>query len=540
MSERITCIFLIIVLLLLPLSACGKDEAVSPVMVIDEDPLCFDPQIAETFSAKTIIANCYEGLVRLDSSYKIQPAIAESWDISPDGLKYTFHLSGNSVWQFQEAQQKIYPEDFDPASFNTAVTAYDFEFALRRAVSPETGCPDADKLFSIKNAEGFYKGENSPSEVCIKATDSKTLEIELCQKNDDFLRILTLPLAMPCCEQFFNTTHAKYGTAIRYTLTNGAYYLDSWIDDNYIILEKTEKYSGNLNAKAETLYYYINEDSSAVCDKVIQNSYDCAVIENEFIGRVSSSSNVICQNNTNTVYGMCFNCSNKVMSNINLRKALFLISDFEGIEENSSPADGIVPECCRYGDHSYRECAGSVKLPEYSEKEALSLWLRGLNEENLTKAEITVLCPPEYKQLMLKAIQVWQRVLGSSIVAKVMETESDELSSAINTGDYVISFTSFRADSATVSDFLKIFTTDSETNITGYTDNNYDQTLSHVFSEGRVPVTEYKRLEQMLIDNCVFYPVSSFSEVAAFNSDISGMFLLPAAEGIIMTGGEEK
>lgn len=542
MIKKATAVCLIILTVFLTLTSCGKSKEIIPIMSISSDPMCFDPQATDNDNAKNIIYNCFEGLVRLDENYNIVPGVAESWDISDDGLQYTFHLSEKSKWQLQDPQKKLFPKGYDFSKFGTVVTAADFEFALKRAISPETECSEAEKLFIIENAEAINNGKADISTLGVKAEGNNKLIIRLCQKNEDLLRLLTLPFAMPCKEEFFNLTHAKYGLGVRYTLCNGAYYIRTWLDDNYVTLGKVKEYSGSIKAKAASIYFYVNEDNASACEKVIQHSYDAAYVDSENVNIIDSNDNVKRVGKENVVYGLCLNCKSGILTNKNLRMALFSatkIYETEKIEGCSSVAEGLVPLCCRYGGKSYRDVAGNVRMPQYNEKEALRLWLKGLKEEELPKTEIRIICPSGFTETMQKVIQVWQRVFGTSITAKVTETEKEEISKNVESGNYVAAVTDIKADSAAVCDFLKIFTTGNKLNLPGYSNVNFDNSISSIYKEKINPVSEYKRLEQMLIDECIFYPIGNFSESVVFNKEINGMYMLPAGEGIIMTGSEK-
>ncbi|MEE1246777.1 MAG: ABC transporter substrate-binding protein, partial [Acutalibacteraceae bacterium] len=117
------------------LCACGGDSEELIIMPINADPMCLDPQVAETDESKLLIANCFEGLVRLDKDYKLVPGVAESWDISSDGLTYTFHLRKDTHWKLLNSFRDILPEDYKD-TYRTQVIADDFVFGLRRAVDP--------------------------------------------------------------------------------------------------------------------------------------------------------------------------------------------------------------------------------------------------------------------------------------------------------------------------------------------------------------------------------------------------------------------
>ena len=116
----------------------GKKIAVN----LQSEPKTLDPQLASDASGITIDSLLYEGLTRLDKEGKVVPAAAEKWDVSEDGLNWTFHLRKGMKWA-----------NGDP------VTAKDFAFAWLRALDPKTASEYAYELYYIKGAQEYNEGK---------------------------------------------------------------------------------------------------------------------------------------------------------------------------------------------------------------------------------------------------------------------------------------------------------------------------------------------------------------------------------------------
>lgn len=116
-----------------------------------------DPAFVTDSYSMPMIKNIFEGLTRPTNEGEIVPAMAESWDVSEDSKTYTFHLREGIQWN-----------NGDP------VTASDFEYAWRRIINPETGAPNASKMFVIEGAEAYFMGEGSEEDVKINAVDDQT------------------------------------------------------------------------------------------------------------------------------------------------------------------------------------------------------------------------------------------------------------------------------------------------------------------------------------------------------------------------------
>ena len=109
MPKKILSLFLALVAAI-SLCACGGSSEDILILPIESDPICLDPQVADSKEAKLMIANCFEGLVRLDKDYKIIPGVAESWEISKDGLTYTFKLRKDTHWKLLNSFEDVLPE----------------------------------------------------------------------------------------------------------------------------------------------------------------------------------------------------------------------------------------------------------------------------------------------------------------------------------------------------------------------------------------------------------------------------------------------
>src|SRR5438034_2504731 len=154
----------------------GGDTAASnaDLRLIGADPLTLDPALASDADSATYIVEIFSGLVTIDKDLKIAPDLAESWDISPDGTVYTFHLRSNA--QMQDGRP---------------VTADDVKYSLERACNPKTqSTVAAAYLGDIVGAKDMISGKaNSISGV--KVVDSRTIQITTDAPKPYFLAKLT-------------------------------------------------------------------------------------------------------------------------------------------------------------------------------------------------------------------------------------------------------------------------------------------------------------------------------------------------------------
>lgn len=539
MLKKLLSLFLAIVAVI-SLCACGGDSSDVLILPIESDPMCLDPQVADSKEAKLMIANCFEGLVRLDKDYKIIPGVAESWEISKDGLTYTFNLRKDTHWKLLNSFEDVLPEGYKD-TYRTQVIAADFVYGISRALDPATQAGDAEKLFSIKNASAVNSGKQPTSALGITAKDDLTLVITLERADPDFLRILTLPVAMPCHEDFFKATHAKYCLDLKYTFCNGPFYLSRWAEDNTLSMYKNDEYKGSVKVNPDELYFYVNTEESSVVKKIRQRTYDCAFISEAAKNELSDSDKISNYSIQNTVYGLCFNCTDSVLSNEDMRRALAMVTKTAELTANfdNSFTKGIVPDCVRYGENSYREAAGNVSGIAYNEQQALTLWKKGLKKLDISTAEVIVTCTEENAHLMQQTVQNWQRVFSTSILAKVEVKTADQISTMIYNTSYQVLYHKISTDSSTVTDTLKKFTSDSSSNFFGFADKNYDSIVNSVISaySGAAKLSGCISAEKYILDKAVFLPMLGGSSYAIVNKGVDGLYFSPAFESVCLISG---
>ncbi len=539
MPKKILSLFLALVAAI-SLCACGGSSEDILILPIESDPICLDPQVADSKEAKLMIANCFEGLVRLDKDYKIIPGVAESWEISKDGLTYTFKLRKDTHWKLLNSFEDVLPEGYKD-TYRTQVIAADFVYGISRALDPATQAGDAEKLFSIKNASAVNSGKQPTSALGISAQDDSTLVITLERADPDFLRSLTLPVAMPCHEEFFKATHAKYCLDLKYTFCNGPFYLSRWAEDNTLSMYKNDEYKGNVKVNPDELYFYVNTDEASVVKKIRQRTYDCAFLSEAAKNELSDNDKLSNYSTENMIYGLCFNCSDSVLSDEDMRRALAMVTKTSELTANSDNAftKGIVPDCVRYGENSYREAAGNVSGIAYNEQQALTLWKKGLKKLDITTAEVVITCAEENAPLMQQTIQNWQRVFSTSILAKVEVKTAEQISTMIYNTSYQVLYHKITTDSSTVTDTLKKFTSDSSSNIFGFADKNYDKTVNSIIAtySGAAKLNGCVNAEKYILDKAVFLPMLGGSSYAVVNKGVDGLYFAPAFESVCMISG---
>ena len=182
-------------------------------VMLSTNVMSLDTNLATDGESFEVIADCIDGLMQMDATGASIPALAESYDMSEDGLTYTFHLR-DAKW-----------------SNGTPVTASDFVFAWRRICKEagEYAYMFGSSVGCVKGAQDIIDGKAEPDTLAVSAPDDKTLVVELESPVSFFASLMYFPTFYPINEAFYSSLEeGTYGTSPETFLSNGAFVLESY------------------------------------------------------------------------------------------------------------------------------------------------------------------------------------------------------------------------------------------------------------------------------------------------------------------------
>ena len=211
--KKLTAILLSIMMLLACVVTASADDASYLGVMLGTNVMSLDTNLATDGDSFEVIADCIDGLMQMDKDGAAVPALAESYDVSDDGLTYTFHLR-DAKW-----------------NNGTPVTANDFVFAWRR-IAKEAGeyAYMLDEIGNIKGAAEIISGSEADlTTLAVSAPDYKTFVVELNVPVSFFPSLMYFPTFYPINEEFYNSlADGTYGTSPETFLSNGAFVLESY------------------------------------------------------------------------------------------------------------------------------------------------------------------------------------------------------------------------------------------------------------------------------------------------------------------------
>lgn len=527
MFKKIISIFIASILLLTCFAGCkNEDEDIYLSCAVDKMPRYFDPQVADSTAERIVAVNTFDGLFKLDENGEVQKCVVKDYNISADGLVYTFYLKDNTKYFISQKVQSWLEEK--GTSVSDKVTAKDFVFGITRAVLPETNAPDYDLLSNIKNAEKVHSGEMPSSALGIRAINDYTLEITLERKTKGFLYALTQPISFPCNEEFFNLTGGRYGLDREYIISNGSFYLSDIKNEESVRFTKNEEYAGEFFALPTSVRLYVNTDEIEVAKKVDDGTYSIGVFTMdkaiEELGRKTTKTNLL-----NITTSLVFNMNKDDFKNTNLRQGLTYGIDVASVAQN--PASNLITDY-------YNLSGGKVESLSYNKNNAKKKMIAAFKELGIDKMTVNILCTEEYQDMAMAVVNSWQTSIGVELNGTVTVVTADEFRMKIKSGDFDTAIYPLVVDSNQTKDFLKMFYTEDSENVFGYSSEEYDRQLVDLISGE----TNVKALacESYLLKNAVALPLQHEDTVIAVAKGVSGIYFAGNNANVYFYKGQKK
>lgn len=237
-----------------PVEAAPATAPMSLKVGLSTEPISMDPHVGNDSNTATALMLSFEGLLNFKDG-KIEPGMAESYDVSTDGTVYTFHLR-DVKW-----------------SDGAPVTASDFAETYKRMLTRKDAMDLAYLIFPILNAQPINAGEKDVSELGVKVIDEKTLEITLGAAYPFMVTLFSsspmYPIRNDLAEQYGNA----YGSAADKIVSNGPYILKEWAHNDRMVFEKNPDYWNADAIKIEEVTLLVVTDPNT-----LKNMYDTGEI----------------------------------------------------------------------------------------------------------------------------------------------------------------------------------------------------------------------------------------------------------------------
>ena len=495
-SRHIVFLLLILALFLLLLAGCHperRDEfpdfAGQILHLWDIGPITLDPAISADLSSHTYIMQIFSGLVRLDDELKLVPDIAESWERSPDGKTYTFHLRQGV--KFHGGRE---------------VKAADFKYSWERACDPDTGSRTAATyLGDIVGVKDMLAGKAEKISG-VEVIDDYVLRVTIDAPKAYFLSKLAYPTA-------FVVDRANVESGKNWWREPGGagpFKLKEWKQGQWLVLERSQNYYGEPAKLEQVVFHLLAGAPMAMYEK---GQIDVTPLFRHYIDLVKDETSPFHRELAVTpelsLYYIGFDTTKPPFDDVNIRRAFVKAVDKEHINRlilrgMLTKAEGILPP----GMPGYNEELKGLNYDVGKAKELIAASKYG-DASNLPPITITVSGYgnriPDYLGAI---IEQWRENLGVRVQVRQLETEIFLYNLKQERDEMFL--LGWVADYPDPHNFLdNLFYTGSENNIFEYSNPRLDTVLDQaaIEQDEAVRLAMYQQAEQLVVDEAPCLPL---------------------------------
>ncbi|MCZ2110936.1 MAG: peptide ABC transporter substrate-binding protein [Dehalococcoidia bacterium] len=454
----------------------------------DDPATVLDPiQVRDDNTAQYVL-EIFDGLVTLGLDLKVQPDIAKSWAISPDGKTYTFHLRDDVV--FHDGSRRV--------------TAADFKYSIERAADPKNGSPTV--TLYLGNIVGLKdRFNNKANDVAgVKVINDTTVEIDLVQPAEFFLAELTYPVAFVVDKNQIERDPRNW---TRHPNGTGPFKLTTYTPGQTILLTRNDRYHLGA-AKLDAVDFELGGGS--IVTRYENNELHISVVPPIELGDVKSGKSPLAKDYhpqpEMAINYMAFNIHQAPFDDVNVRRAMAMAVDRDNINkvllfDSQRVADGILPPEMP----GYSASVHALKFDVAAAKAALA---QSKYAGNMPRIILTYPGSGGDAPDTLAAFQAaWKDNLGLDVQLQALDYAA--YLRELRKGTFQMFAAGWIADYPDPENFLdKLFASDSVQNEQGYKDDQVDQWLQQART-GRDPAERYRlynQVEQKILDDAVMMP----------------------------------
>ena len=501
------------------------------------NPETLDPALNAAIDGGNTLITIEEPLLIIDENNEVQPGQAESYEVSDDGLTWTFHMRDGLKW-----------------SDGSDLTAADFEYSFKRLASPDTAAPYAETVVGM--IDGYQDAIGNPDEDGNTTTDpdwdalnvhasedGKTLTVQLSYPCSYFDKLASFVATSPVQQATVEANGDAWCTEPDTYVCNGPYMITEWTPSERIVLSKNPYYVGGWDSSkivSDTITLLLLEDSSA--SYAAYNSGEAQLVKDvptdeiPSLTRVEDGGDFYLDEIMGTYY-ISLNDQEEPFTDVRVRKALSLAIDRDYVANTImqgiyTPATalvgpGIVDENGYFMDNAN---GGEPYISDDYEanlEEAKSL----LAEAGYPDGEgfPTITYSANDSGYHIPVAEYLQQAWGE--LGITMNIDKVEWSSFIpmrRAGDYDISRNGWSMDYNDPSNMLELFTTNNGNNDGKYANPEFDQ----VIEDSRVAdkTTHFEKLheaEDILMNDAACIPVAYYNDFWLQSPSLKGTWHSP-------------
>lgn len=464
---------------------------------VADEPPTLDPQLINSMYGATLDYHLFEGLMR-NNSGTVEPACAESYELSDDGLVYTFHLRAGLKW-----------------SDGVALTANDFVYGIQRLLDPATASPSSFMGTIVKNAAKVNSGELPVDQLGVKALDESTVEITLENPAGYFLGVLSTAGYYPCRKDLVEKYGKDFAADADKNVYNGPFTLTDWQHASSLTFTKNENYWNKDIVKLDGLDISIVTDKSTALGMYETGDLDFAEIPGDMTTNYPDSLSYY----SGAVEYLQINMSaNDILANKNFRNAMSAAINREEFVtlatsgNNEATSRYVLPQVSgqtkTYGEE-YPLKVFSTTNDNAKAKEYLDAALKELNIAS--PADIKIVLNTSDADSSRKQAEVIQEQLQTNlgIVIEINQVPYKQLYELHSAHNYEMMFTGWVPDYSDPFSYLEFFETDNGYNNSVYSNPEYDKFIEQAkaTTDVKARLDSLYEAEKILCDDLPIIPL---------------------------------
>ena len=503
------------------LAGCGsKTDTDTFRFANDTDIVGMDSTVVDDAMSFNAITAITDGLTTVDVKGNTIPGIAKSWDVSNNGLTYTFHLR-DAKW-----------------ANGDDVTAQDFVYSWHRIIKNAGNYAYmlGSEGASIKNADslidlGTTATDEQLNTLGIKATDDKTVVVDLEKNVPYFVGLMSFPCYFPQNQKFVEKCGKNYATKPEYILGNGAYKMTKWIKGNKATFTKNDKYYDAKSVKTKNLEMYLVQDPKTAAQNFDNGKVDYATINSTLVDKYKGKDTFKAIREGYLAYLIC-NFKADTTANKNLRQALSYAINRKDLCDNilkdgSQPATGFVPAqlCKSPSGKDFREESG--KYVDYDVKKAQEYLDAAKKELGTDTITVDLLYGTDESPMdtFAEYLQGSFTKLKGLKVNMVATVKKDRIYNREASGNFQIACTRWAPDYADPTTFLNVLASSNSNNYGKWENAQYNSLLKQAQNETDVNKrwNELLEAEKVMMDDMPNIPVVQTGTAALQAKNVKGL-----------------
>ncbi len=503
---------------------------------VGPSPETIDPALNSAVDGANMIIHAFEGLLKFDKDNNIVPGVAESYDVSDDGITWTFHLRDGLKW-----------------SDGSDLTAEDFVYSWKRVADPETAAPYGYDLLNY--VKGYEEAEaGNVDALAVSAPDPKTFVVELNNPCIYFDKISAFAVMVPVQKATIEANGEAWTTNPETYITNGPYLMTEYTDGAQIVFKKNPNYWDASSITFDTIVWHLIEDPNASY-AAYQNG-DLSMIKDvptEEIPSLEGNSEFYVDPIMGTYY-VCFNNQKAPFDDPKVREALSLAIDREYVagtimQGTYSPAKNFVgpgisdaEDGSSFEDETTKKYGDHFDISNYEadlEKAKKLLAEAGYpNGEGFP--EFSYLTnEAEYHKPVAEYLQSAWAELGLNMTVNIQEWKT--VTADRRNGNYDVARNGWVLDWDDPSNMINLLETENGNNDGKYSNPEFDKAVDEARKTTDLKA-HYEKLheaEQIALNDAAIAPLAYYNDFWLQKSNVKGVWHSPYGYWYFMYGSIE-